>query len=71
MSQNGQCEMNPLTKGINFIKEVKIQLTKVSWPTRQELVGATTVVIIVTLLAALFIGFVDLILSRILSWVFR
>ena len=63
--------MKFLTKGINFIKEVKIQLTKVSWPTREELVGATTIVIIVTFLTAAFVGFVDLFFSRILSWVFR
>ena len=63
--------MKILTKPINFIKEVKTQLAKVSWPTKQELTGATSVVITVTILTAIFIGFVDLALSRILSWVFR
>ena len=63
--------MKFLSKGINFLKEVRLQLTKVSWPTREELTGATIVVIIVTVIAAVFVGFVDLIFSRILSWVFR
>jgi len=63
--------MKILSKAFNFIKEVRLQLIKVSWPTRAELTGATTVVITITLLIAVFVGVVDLVLSRILSWVFR
>ncbi|MGD9015586.1 MAG: preprotein translocase subunit SecE [Candidatus Omnitrophota bacterium] len=63
--------MKVFSKAINFIKEVRLQLIKVSWPTKTELVGATTVVIVITILIAIFVGIVDLMLSRILSWVFR
>ncbi|MFC1658521.1 preprotein translocase subunit SecE [Candidatus Omnitrophota bacterium] len=63
--------MQIFSKAINFIKEVRLQLTKVSWPTRRELIGATSVVITTTCLAAVFIGIVDVILSRIVNWVFR
>jgi len=63
--------MNALMKPVNFIKEVKAQLIKVSWPTKNELVGSTSIVITITFITAVFIGFIDLILSRILSWLFR
>jgi len=63
--------MNPVEKGINFIKEVKTELTKVSWSTREELVGSTFVVIMVTSIAAVFIGVIDLALSKALSLLFR
>ena len=63
--------MKLLAKPINFIKEVKAQLIKVSWPTRQELIAATLVVIAAIIITSIFVGFVDLILSRILSWIFR
>jgi len=63
--------MSILSKPVNFIKEVRVQLTKVSWPTREELLGATVVVIVSILLAATFIGIVDLTFSRILSLIFR
>jgi len=63
--------MNIIAKPINFIKEVKVQLTKVSWPTKDELIGATIVVITATLITTTFIGIIDLILSRIVSWIFR
>jgi preprotein translocase subunit SecE len=58
-------------KPVKFLKEVKVQLTKVSWPTKDELIGATAVVIVITAITAVFIGVVDLVFSRLLSWVFR
>ncbi len=59
------------TKIKNFILEVKTELTKVSWSTRQELMGATVVVIAITSIVAVFIGIIDLFLSKILSLMFR
>lgn len=63
--------MNIFKKTFKFLSEVKIELGKVSWSTRQELLGATMVVIVVTSLLALFIGTVDLFLSKVLSLVFK
>lgn len=63
--------MNPIKKITNFIGEVKQELTKVSWSTREEVLGATSVVIGVTVMMAVFIGVVDLFLSKILSTIFR
>lgn len=42
-----------------FIKEVKYELTKVTWSSRKELVGSTIVVIVVSIIVALYIGIVD------------
>jgi len=63
--------MNILFKPIKFIREVKQELSKVSWSTRQELMGATVVVIMVTGIVTLFIGTIDLILSQVLSRLFK
>jgi len=63
--------MNILAKTGNFISEVRQELSKVSWSTRQEIMGATLVVITVTAILAVFIGIVDLALSKILSVVFK
>jgi preprotein translocase subunit SecE len=63
--------MNVFKKITNFLKEVKIELTKVSWSTRQELIGSTVVVITVTFIMAVFIGLIDILLSHILRLVFR
>ncbi|HOX54188.1 MAG TPA: preprotein translocase subunit SecE [Candidatus Omnitrophota bacterium] len=50
-----------------FFSEVKVELTKVSWPNRQELVASTWLIIIMTALLAVFIGFTDLALSKMLG----
>ena len=54
-----------------FLYEVRNELIKVHWSTRHELTGATFVVITITMLMAIFIGVVDLILSKLLSLLFR
>lgn len=55
----------------NFIKEVKLELTKVSWSSRQELSGATGAVIVITLILAIYIGIIDVGLSRLLALLIR
>ncbi|MFA6129583.1 MAG: preprotein translocase subunit SecE [Candidatus Omnitrophota bacterium] len=54
-----------------FLLEVKSELSKVSWSTRKELLASTVLVITVTGIMAIFIGIVDLGLSRFLSVVFK
>lgn len=54
-----------------FILEVRTELSKVSWSTRNELIGSTSVVLVVTSIMTIFIGIVDLLLSKILSTVFK
>jgi preprotein translocase subunit SecE len=54
-----------------FLIEVRQELGKVAWSTRQELIGSTFVVIVVTFIIAVFIGGIDLLLSKILSLVFK
>lgn len=63
--------MNIFKKSSNFLKEVKVELSKVSWSTRQELIGSTFVVIVITGIMAVFIGAIDLLLSKSLSMLFR
>jgi preprotein translocase subunit SecE len=55
----------------NFLLEVRLELTKVSWSTRKELLASTILVITVTGIMTIFIGIVDLGLSRFLSVVFK
>ncbi|MFH1783212.1 MAG: preprotein translocase subunit SecE [Candidatus Omnitrophota bacterium] len=56
---------------VKFVTEVKIEMQKVSWSDRSELIGSTLVVIISTGLLALFIGIVDIILARFVNILLR
>ena len=55
----------------NYLVETKIEMKKVTWPTRNELKDATRVVILATFLLTVFIGIIDQILSGIIKLVFR
>lgn len=54
-----------------FLKEMKMELTKVSWLSKRELAGSTLVVVVVSLLLSIFIGIIDKFLSVILSFILR
>lgn len=63
--------MNIIAKPVNFIKEVRAELGKVAWSTREELMTSTIVVIVVTSILGVFIGVLDIFLSKLLSLLFR
>ncbi len=46
-----------------FIREVRQETAKVTWPTRKETILSTGMVFVMVVLAALFFMLVDLILS--------
>ena len=50
-----------------FFREAKMELKKVKWPTRKELLASTAVVIVLTLIISLFLGLVDFGLIKILK----
>jgi len=52
-----------LEKVKKFLKEVVAELRKVTWPSKDELIGSTIVTIVVSLIVAIFIGVVDRILA--------
>jgi preprotein translocase subunit SecE len=54
-----------------FLREVRAEMEKVSWPGRQEVQAATIVIIGLVVLLAAFIGAVDYVVSRVLGLFFR
>ena len=56
-----------LNKVKNFFSEVRAEMGKVTWSTREELAGSTTVVLMAMLILSSFIGVADFVFSHILS----
>ncbi len=54
---------------VQFLREAKIELKKVKWPTRKELLASTAMVIFLVLIAALFLGVIDFGLIKIIKGV--
>jgi len=60
-----------IRKSVAFLKDVKSELSQVSWPSRQELLGSTKVVLVTLILLSLVIGFYDLICAKLIRWIIR
>jgi len=60
-----------LNKVKEFFREVKVELKKVVFPARDELVGSTWVVIITVIVISLFLGIVDLGLTKLVGLALR
>lgn len=59
-----------LQKVTNFVNDVRSEMSKVSWPSREQLKGQTLVVIFVSLFFAVFIFAIDHLLSRLMSLIY-
>ncbi len=56
-----------MVKITQFISEARVELKKVNWPSRKELIDSTKVVLITSFLLAAFIGVIDFILSQLIT----
>jgi len=52
---------------LDYFKEVKVELRKVSWPTREQTKKYTILVIVVSLVVGLYLTGLDYILSKVVG----
>jgi preprotein translocase subunit SecE len=71
MEQDEQKRESLVGRAKLFVKDVRVESTKISWPTRIELRDSTTVVIITVLLVSAFLFVVDRVLQSGLGLLFR
>ena len=62
---------NLFSSTAQFLREVKIELKKVTWPSRKQTIGSTVVVIALIVLISLFLGSVDIGLSSLIRAVLQ
>jgi preprotein translocase subunit SecE len=55
--------MNPA----RFMRQVRYEVSKVTWPSRKELLGALTMVLILTAMAAVYFLIVDMGVSHLIK----
>jgi preprotein translocase subunit SecE len=54
-------------KIIDYIKETRAEMTHVSWPTRRQAVMFTIIVVVISVLSSLYLGFFDYIFTQIIE----
>jgi len=52
-----------------FLREVKTELKKVTWPSRKDTIAGTGLVLVAVFVIAIFLGIVDWGLSNLIRWV--
>jgi len=67
----GKPKDNLLTKTTQFLREVKVELKKVTWPSRKQTIGSTAVVIALVMIISLFLGVVDFGISSLIRIVLQ
>lgn len=51
-------------KAVDFLRGVRVELSKVVWPSRQATLRLTILVIVITIIVGFFIGIIDLTFSK-------
>jgi len=59
-----------IKRGIEFIREARFELAKVTWPSRKETVAGTFVVLLAVFFTTLFLGFVDFLLVKVMKAIY-
>jgi len=62
---------NRIEKILQFLREVKIELKKITWPTRKQTISSTVVVIILVVIVSFFLSVVDMGLSSLIHIVLQ
>lgn len=60
-----------IQKGLEFLREVRAELERVTWPTREAIIGGTLAVIFVSGVLTLYIWIADLLVSRVIALLMR
>jgi len=55
----------------SFVAEVRNEMRRVTWPSRREVYATTVVVILVSIFFGIYLSAIDLVLDKIVSWIFR
>ena len=63
--------MGVVTRLREFVQEVLAEFRKVTWPSRDELINSTSIVIVVTVVLAFFLGIVDISLTKAVERILR
>ena len=52
-----------------FLKDAKVELKKVTWPSPKQTMASTAVVIIIVFIVAIYLGIVDFVLAKLVKFV--
>ncbi len=60
-----------IKNAIQFLQDVKSEMKKVVWPSYQEFVGSTIIVLLLLVVFMIYLGLIDAALVRLAKYVFK
>ena len=63
--------MNWFSRAKTFLKETRAELAKVTFPSRDDVVATTIVVIIASFVFAIFLTLSDVVINKVYGWVYQ
>lgn len=63
----GRRGASPVERATRYLREVRAELNRVTWPSRQELIASTVVVLVVVAVTAAYLGAWD----ALFTWLFQ
>ena len=63
--------MNFISRGVQFLREVRTELKKVTWPSKKEVQGTTVVVIVAVLFFGVWLSVADFLLKHSLRFLYE
>jgi len=58
-----------VNKVINYLKEVKLELSKVTWPKKKQVIKLTLIVFVISAIVAIYVGGLDFIFTKTLEFI--
>jgi len=58
-----------IQKVTQFLKEAKVELKKVVWPTPKQTLASTAVVIIIVFIVSIYLGIIDFALAKLVKFI--
>ncbi|MGE4538639.1 MAG: preprotein translocase subunit SecE [Desulfovibrio sp.] len=68
-AKSGKSLMGYVKAAQEFFEQSKVELKKVTWPTRQETVKTGVAVLVFSVIMAIYLGVVDMALSRLVAFI--
>ena len=63
--------MEKIDKAREFLKEARGEIKRVTWPTREQAMSVTWVVIAMSIALSIFFGLADFVLSSLVKYILR
>jgi preprotein translocase subunit SecE len=60
-----------MSKIIQFLREVRTEMTKVVWPSRKDTMKMTIIVVVFSVVVAFYLGFADYGLAKLVQLIFN